>query len=293
MRYALIGCGRIARRHIPAALAAELDIVALCDLDVRRAARIAADIPGERALPTYSDYRALLEQERPDLVAIATDSGSHAAIALHCLEQGIPVIIEKPMVLGSEDADRICRLSFEMGLPVAVCHQNRFNPAVAALRTALDTGALGEPYYAAAAVRWHRGEDYYAQADWRGKWRTDGGVLMNQCIHAADMLIHLLGAPKWVSGHIARRARPIEAEDFGAALIGFAGGRTAIFEGTALIEPGNLEETLFVAGSGGTARLAFELILAIYRSAKAGGGPVGFMEAPFDTTQMTGFFGKK
>ena len=106
IKYALIGCGRIAPNHVVAARENNLEIVALCDMVERNAQMLGRkfDLPGE--VHIYTDYRVMLEKESPDLVAIATESGSHARIALDCIEAGSNLIIEKPIALSIWEAAR-------------------------------------------------------------------------------------------------------------------------------------------------------------------------------------------
>jgi UDP-N-acetyl-2-amino-2-deoxyglucuronate dehydrogenase len=251
VRYALIGCGRIAKNHLAAAAANGLDIAALCDLQPERARAFC--IPGAKI---YSDHRALLRDARPQLVAIATDSGSHAALALDCIGAGCHVLIEKPVALRLSDADRIIRLAAAQKVVAAVCHQNRFNRAVTALFEAQRDGAFGRLYHGAAQIRWHRDAAYYAQADWRGRWESDGGALMNQCIHCIDLLLAVFGPAQEVCGYLANAAHPAnEAEDVGVAIIRFANGALGILEGSTCVAPENLSETLSVFGERGTAVL--------------------------------------
>ena len=126
-------------------------------------------------------------------MAIATESGPHAEIALACIERGIPVIIEKPMAMSMGEAEEILRLSREKNVLVSVCHQNRFNLAVQKMRAALDAGRFGRLSHGSIHVRWNRGQSYYDQAPWRGTWAQDGGCLMNQCIHGIDLLCWMFG----------------------------------------------------------------------------------------------------
>ena len=140
MKYALIGCGRIATNHIKAALNNGLAIVAVCDPDESHMEQLLkkhglhTDIGIER----YTDYKEMLEECGPDLVSIATESGVHACIAIDCIRKGVHVIIEKPMAMNLADAKRIIQMSAEHRVKVAVCHQNRFNRAVQAMRRALE-----------------------------------------------------------------------------------------------------------------------------------------------------------
>ena len=129
----------------------------------------------------------ILENEI-ELISIATESGLHAEIALHCIEQKINVIIEKPMAMSLDDADKIIMLAEEKHVKVSACHQNRFNIAVQEMRTALEAGRFGKLSHGSIHVRWNRNQEYYTQAPWRGTWAQDGGALMNQCIHVIELL---------------------------------------------------------------------------------------------------------
>ena len=193
MRYALIGCGRVSPNHIAAALDNGLEIVALCDLEIEKAAALRAQYALPDSLPLFADYHEMLRVCQPELVAVATFSGTHASIAVDCIEAGCHVIIEKPIALSLADADRIIEAEKRMGVKVCANHQNRFNAAVQQMRAARRAGRFGKILYGSTAIRWSRGEDYYRSADWRGTWAQDGGTLMNQCIHAIDLLRWMLG----------------------------------------------------------------------------------------------------
>ena len=135
MRYALIGCGRIAGRHLTAARAASLEVVAVCDPVLERGRELLRRTGlGESGARIYADHRELLDRERPELAAVAAESGVHARVALDCLDAGAHVIVEKPIALSLSDADEMIRRAGERGLCLVPCHQNRFNPAVMALR---------------------------------------------------------------------------------------------------------------------------------------------------------------
>lgn len=260
VKYALIGCGRIAVNHIKAVCENGLDIVALCDIDSSKF-DIMLDKAGYGNLPEakrYADYRQMLA-EQPDikLVAIATESGKHAQIALDCIDAGKNLIIEKPIALSMADADEIVRRAGERGVKVSACHQNRFNVAVQKMRAALEAGRFGELSHGSIHVRWNRDRDYYDQAPWRGTWEQDGGCLMNQCIHGIDLLRWMMGDDVVeVYGVTRQRVHDyLEAEDIGMAVVKFANGAIGTVEGTTNVYPRNLEETLYVFGSNGTAKV--------------------------------------
>lgn len=198
----------------------------------------------------------MLEKEKPELVAIATESGKHAAIALDCIEAGCNLIIEKPIALSLADADLIIEKAKEKGVVVCACHQNRFNKSVQKIREAVEMNRFGRMFYGTAHIRWNRGYDYYSRAKWRGTWEQDGGALMNQCIHNIDLLRWMLGDEvEEVIGMTDKMNHDyIETEDFGIAMIKFRNGAYGIVEGTTDIYPRNLEETLYLFGEMGTVK---------------------------------------
>ncbi|MCR5032313.1 MAG: Gfo/Idh/MocA family oxidoreductase, partial [Lachnospiraceae bacterium] len=163
LRYALIGCGRIATNHIKAVLNNELDLVAVCDVIPEQMEQLLAkhDLQGNPSIHRYTDHKELLRQEKPDLVAIATESGAHAAIALDCIRAGVHTIIEKPIAMSMADADAIVKAAKEYDVVVSVCHQNRFNIAVQKTKQALDEGRFGKLSHGSIHVRWNRNENYY------------------------------------------------------------------------------------------------------------------------------------
>lgn len=255
MRYALIGCGRISPNHIAAAKANNLEIVAICDIIPQhmqdKILKFDLDL-----VHTYTDYKEMLYKERPELVAIATESGKHAAIALDCIDAGCNVIIEKPIALSLADADEIIRRGHEKGVVVCANHQNRFNKSIRKIREAVEKGRFEKLFYGTAHIRWCRDWEYYSRANWRGTWEQDGGALMNQCIHNIDLLRWMMGDEvDTVYGMTDRLNHEyIEAEDLGIALIKFKNGAYGIVEGTTDIYPKNLEETLYLFGAKGTVK---------------------------------------
>lgn len=255
MKYALIGCGRISPNHIEAAKNNGLDFVAMCDI-VPENMQEKSDKFGLEVVKKYEDYHELLAAEKPELVAIATESGKHAAIALDCIEAGCNVIIEKPIALSIKDADAIIEAAEKKGVLVCANHQNRFNKSIQYIRKALEDGRFGKLSHGAAHIRWNRGPQYYEQAPWRGTWAQDGGCLMNQCIHNIDLLRWMMGDEvDEVMAYTDQLEHPyLEAEDLGLAIVRFKNGSYGLIEGTTNVFPKNLEETLYIFGEKGTVK---------------------------------------
>ena len=260
MKYALIGCGRIATNHVKAVINNDLEFVAACDVVAENIQVLLAKhgLENDESIARYTDYKEMIsEHPELELVAIATSSGVHAEIAKYCINHGINVIIEKPIAMNMADADEIVHLSEEKGVTVCACHQNRFNVAVQKVRAALESGRFGKLSHGSIHVRWNRNKDYYDQAPWRGTWDEDGGCLMNQCIHVIDLLRCMMGNEVDTVYGVTRQQyhHYLEAEDVGMAVITFKNGAVATVEGTTNVYPKNLEETLYLFGENGTVKI--------------------------------------
>lgn len=254
MKYALIGCGRISVNHFAAAQANNLEIVSVCDVVEENMEDKAKQFNLGNEVRRFTDYKEMLDIVKPELVAIATESGKHAQIALDCIDAGCNLIIEKPIALSIEDAQAIVDASRKKGVKVCACHQNRFNKAVKKIREAVEEERFGKILHGTAHIRWNRETDYYKQAPWRGTWEQDGGALMNQCIHNIDLLRWMMGDEvEEVFAYTDNLNHPyIDAEDLGIALVKFKNGAYGIIEGTTNVYPQNLEETLYIFGQKGT-----------------------------------------
>ena len=259
MKYALIGCGRIATNHVTAAVNNNLEIFAVCDIVPEKMEEILAkhNLADDKSIKRYTDYKQMLEENELELVSIATESGKHAAIALDAIDAGVSVIIEKPMAMNIADAEEIIKRADEKNVKVSACHQNRFNVAIQEVRKAIEGDRFGKLSHASINVRWNRNKGYYDQAPWRGTWEEDGGCLMNQCIHGIDLLRWMMG-DEVVEVYGATRQQfhdYLEAEDVGVAVVKFKNGAVGTIEGTTNVYPQNLEETLYIFGENGTVKV--------------------------------------
>jgi predicted dehydrogenase len=251
VRFGLIGCGRVAPRHVQSLLQLhETRLVAVADIKESRAVRFAA----ESGAAPHADYRSLLDRDDIDAVSICVPSGLHAQVALDALDAGKHVLVEKPIALSLEDADRMIARARATGRTLAVVLQNRYNHPMRRLRQALDAGMLGRLHLGAATVRWYRPQSYYEDG-WHGTWAMDGGALMNQSIHHIDALQWFMGDVQSVMAYTATRAHTMEAEDVGVAILRFANGGLATVEGSTVTWPENLEGSVAVFGDKGSAKI--------------------------------------
>jgi UDP-N-acetyl-2-amino-2-deoxyglucuronate dehydrogenase len=259
LKFAIIGCGRISYKHIEALVQnkEEATLVAVCDViqgnAVAKKNEYEKNMSQELNINVYADYKEMLDKEQIDVVTIATESGYHPEIAIYCMNKGKHVIVEKPMALSIEDADKMIECAKVNNVKLCVSHQNRFNQPIQQLREAIESNRFGKLVNSTARILWNRNMGYYEQAPWRGTWKLDGGTLMNQCIHNIDLLQWMMGGEiDTVYAACDTFLRDIEAEDFGAILIKFKNGSIGIVEGSACVYPKNLEETLSIFGEKGT-----------------------------------------
>jgi UDP-N-acetyl-2-amino-2-deoxyglucuronate dehydrogenase len=230
VRVGIVGFGQIGRTHF--------DALKSCP-DAQVVAISRRQPPSEDlGVAWHADYQELLHRPDVDLVAICTPSGDHAPQALAALEAGKGVIVEKPLALTLAEGDRVVRTARERGLFLSVISQRRTEPACRYLQEGIIAGRLGRPVLGEALVRWHRDQRYYDSAPWRGTRAMDGGVLMNQAIHAIDLLCWLFGPVTEVSGSTATLARRIEAEDTAVAALRFASGALGAITATTATSPG-------------------------------------------------------
>ena len=172
--YAMIGASRISEQHIEAAKMAGLRLSAFCDLSPDNIQRVLSgsslNDDEKKNVAVCGDYHHLLKETDADFITIATDSGSHARIALDCIDAGFHVLIEKPIALSLKDADAVINAAEKKNVAVAVSLQNRFNPAVKQLKHAIEHGDFGRLLHGCAHIRWNRDEEYFKAASWRGTW---------------------------------------------------------------------------------------------------------------------------
>ncbi len=231
-RVAVVGCGDISSEHFTA-IAANPDVllVGVSDSDPGRleAAASAWSCPG------YADYRQLVAEQRPDVVHICTPHHLHADMAIHCLDQDVNVLLEKPLATTVDDAAAVVDAADRSSAQVGVCFQNRYNATSRRLREIVDTEQFGTVQSAVASVIWSREASYYQRREWRGRWATaGGGVLINQAIHTLDLLQWYLGDVHEVRGTASTLLlpEPIEVEDTASMVLLHGGGRRSIFFAT-------------------------------------------------------------
>lgn len=255
IRFGLLGCGRISRRHADLLGGGHIDraeLVGACDPIATRADGVAAKF----GVPAFYDMDEFLAQKDMDAVAVLTPSGDHAQHVIACAKAGKHVVVEKPMALRLQDADDMIRACDEAGVKLFVVKQNRFNVPVVKAREALEAGRFGKLTLGTVRVRWCRDQAYYDQDAWRGTWAYDGGVLTNQASHHIDMLEWFFGDVVSVHARAVTALVNIETEDTAVATLKFRNGALGIIEATTAVRPKDLEGSLSILGEKGTVEIA-------------------------------------
>ncbi|NDF37070.1 MAG: gfo/Idh/MocA family oxidoreductase [Euryarchaeota archaeon] len=251
IKFALIGCGRISKRHselLGFNKIRNASLVAVCDLDIKKAEAIGKQFN----IKTYTDMHQMMNDVDVDVVVVLTESGNHSKHVLELAKYKKHIMVEKPMALTLEDADKMILACAENQVKLFVVKQNRFNLPIRRAREAVEAGRLGKMVMGTVRVRWCRDDAYYKQDAWRGTWAQDGGVLANQASHHVDVLEWMMGEVESVYA-VARTALvDIDVEDTAVAVLKFTSGAIGLVEATTATRPIDLEGSLSLLGEKGT-----------------------------------------
>lgn len=249
--FALVGCGRIAKRHSELLGLDQIKgakLVSVCDNVIQKAERIAEKFD----VPAYSNMDKMMQSESIDVVVVLTPSGLHAEHVVNLAKYGKHIMVEKPMALSIEDTEKMIYACDDNNIKLFVIKQNRFNVPVLKLREALDSGRFGKLILGTVRVRWARHQAYYDQDLWRGTWAMDGGVLTNQASHHVDMLEWMMGDVESVFAKMTTALADVETEDTAIVTLKFKSGALGIIEATTATRPTNLEGSISILGERGT-----------------------------------------
>jgi UDP-N-acetyl-2-amino-2-deoxyglucuronate dehydrogenase len=253
LRFAVVGCGRIAQNHFAALKqhAERVELVAVCD---NQPAALVQAVAATGAAG-FESLDELLAGSDADLVVIATPSGLHPRQAIKVAQAGRHVLSEKPMATKWEEGVAMVRACRDAGVKLFVVKQNRLNGTLQLLKRAVEQGRFGRIAMANVNVFWTRPQSYYDAAPWRGRWDLDGGAFMNQASHYVDMVDWLVGPVDNVHAYTATLARDIEAEDTGVMSLRLRSGALASINVTMLTHGRNYEGSITLLGERGTVRV--------------------------------------
>lgn len=256
LRFALVGCGRIAKKHAELLGGGKIDhaqLAAVCDIVESRARAY-----GEQyKVPWFTDMHAMMAAigGKIDVISVLTESGNHAKHTIELAHYSKHLVVEKPMALKLEDADSMIEACDKAGVKLFVVKQNRYNLPVQKLREAIEQKRFGKMVLGTVRVRWCRPQKYYDQDAWRGTWAMDGGVFTNQASHHVDLLEWMMGEPESVFARSTTALVDIETEDTGVAIIKFRNGALGIVEATTAARPKDLEGSISILGERGSVEI--------------------------------------
>ena len=257
VNFGIIGCGKIGTRHV--SFLKNMDgvkIRGVCDIVGERANQIAKELK----IKSYVNYKELLMDQEIDIVNICTPSGLHAIMSIDALKSGKHVICEKPMALKNIDAENMITAAQESGKKLFIVKQNRYNTPIKTLKAAIDKGRFGKVYSIISNIAWNRHDAYYEEAEWRGTKELDGGALATQASHFLDMMQWFGGDVESVYAKTSTFNHNIETEDTGAIILKYKSGAIGTMYYTTCIYNKNMEGSITVLGTKGTAKIGGEYL---------------------------------
>ena len=245
IKFAIIGCGHIGKRHAEKMQPIEnAELYAVCDAIEENAKSLA-----ERFNCKYfTDYKEMIKDENINVITVCTPNGLHAEMSIDCMNAKKHVLCEKPMALDIAQADAMIKAEKENNVKLFIVKQNRFNPPIKFLKDMVKKNAFEKIYMITSNVFWNRGQEYYDQAKWRGTKRLDGGTLFTQCSHFLDLMIWIGGEVKSVFAKMDTFNHNIETEDTGVVTLKFANGAIGILNYTTCVYKQNIEGSISLIG---------------------------------------------
>jgi UDP-N-acetyl-2-amino-2-deoxyglucuronate dehydrogenase len=289
IRFALVGCGRIANNHFDALRQhhERAELVGVCDVDPRALDR-AAGLTGAEG---YASLEEMLRGADADVVVVTTPSGLHPEQTIQIAASGRHVMTEKPMATRWEDGKRMVGACDAAGVRLFVVKQNRRNATLQLLKRAVDKKRFGRIYMVNLNVFWTRPPEYYHSAKWRGTWEFDGGAFMNQASHYVDLIDWIVGPVESLQAYTATLARDIEVEDTGVLSLRWRNGALGSMNVTMLTYPRNLEGSITILGEHGTVRIGGVAVNEIqqWEFATPDADDDKVRDASYETTSVYGF----
>jgi UDP-N-acetyl-2-amino-2-deoxyglucuronate dehydrogenase len=289
IRFALVGCGRIAQNHFAAMKqhSDRCEIVGVCDTN----SQALSDAVLTTGATPYKCLADMLASCDADAFILTTPSGLHANQAIEIAALGRHVVTEKPMATRWADGKRMVDACDAAGVRLFVVKQNRRNATLQLLKRAVEKKRFGRIYMVNLNVFWTRPQAYYDSAEWRGTWEYDGGAFMNQASHYVDLLDWIVGPLESLQAYTATLERQIEVEDTGVISLRWRSGALGSMNVTMLTYPKNLEGSITILGEKGTVRIGGMAVNEFQHWEFACEDPDDAMvkEASYETTSVYGF----
>ncbi|GAC1426219.1 MAG: Gfo/Idh/MocA family oxidoreductase [Flavisolibacter sp.] len=259
-KFAIIGCGRISRRHAEQIQKVGI-LQAVCDIIPQRSAHLAKDF-GATAYGNIDEL--LLKEKDAAVICVCSPNGLHAEHSIKSLQAGKHVLCEKPLSISSVAGRQMVDTAFFFEKKLFVVKQNRFNPPVRAVKDLINDNKLGKILSFQVNCFWNRPQQYYV-GDWKGSLLLDGGILYTQFSHFIDIIFWLLGDVAEVRGfksnHLNRKF--MEIEDNGVAILRMVNGALGTLNYTINSVNKNLEGSISIFGEKGSVKIGGQYLNTI------------------------------
>jgi len=238
VRLAIVGAGLVGRRHV-AAVGHVADVSVSAIVDRADEAIVFAQ---ENSIPSFASLSELFDDHKPDGVILSTPTNLHVEQAIACIEQGCPVLVEKPLASNSIDGKKLVELGDELKVPILVGHHRRHNPLIHRARAMIDAGELGDIRIVNATCWFYKPDDYFEIAPWRKQ--VGAGPISVNLVHDVDLVRYFCGEVTKVQAQAAPSVRGFENEDVAAAVLTFENGAIAtISVSDSVVSPWSWEHT--------------------------------------------------
>ncbi len=254
IKFAVIGCGHIGKRHIEMILRhEEAELAALIDCADKNHLNV-----NHKKVPYFHSLKQLFRSDHSvDVVTIATPNGFHACHAFECLDAGKHIVIEKPMTLKKQDGENVIYKALNLHKHVFVVMQNRYSPPSVWMKKLVESGKLGNIYMVQLNCYWNRDEQYYHPQSWHGKKELDGGTLFTQFSHFIDIMYWLFGDIKNIQTRIRdfNHQHTTEFEDSGFINFEFVNGGIGSINFSTSVWDRNMESSMTVIAERGSIKI--------------------------------------
>jgi len=255
IKFAIIGCGHIGLRHAEMiARNPEAELVALIDIKPENELKLAA----YKGVPLFSTFDEFLASGlEADVVNIATPNGYHAQQALQCLDANKHVVIEKPMALNKQDAEKVIFKALHVHKHVFAVMQNRYSPPSVWIKELISSGKLGKIFMVQLNCYWNRDQRYYTPGNWHGTKDLDGGTLFTQFSHFIDIMYWLFGDIENIHGNFKsfNHKGLTDFEDSGFVTFDFVDGGMGNLNYSTSVWNQNLESSMTIVAENGSVKI--------------------------------------
>lgn len=254
IRFAVVGCGHIGKRHAEMIVRdAGAELVALCDIRSKEELGIEA-----YDVPFFPSLNELLQADlEVDVINICTPNGLHAGMAIQAIESGHHVVIEKPMALTLQDAEKVVYTSLRYQKQAFCVMQNRYSPPSIWIKEMVDSGRLGNIYMVQLNCYWNRDNRYYKAGGWHGDAQLDGGTLFTQFSHFIDIMYWLFGDICHIQAKFAdfNHHNLTAFEDSGLITFDFVNGGMGCLNYSTAVWDKNMESSMLIIAENGSVKI--------------------------------------